>query len=743
MKKVISLKNLFAPLFALIILGLMLGAPNAFGKETPDLGESSISIPWKDFKELLDKIEKTTPVVEPPPPFQYALGRGEITGSLEKGILELKATYSLSILKKGWVRVPLVSSSSPISDILIDGKAAPVTDNNGQVTLILRGQGSHTLTMKFRVTASMRPGPGAVSLNLPKGAGQVLNLKVGPKLSGVSVSGATVSHIKGAPLAAILTGDSLNISYTVASEKTGVTQEILPAKVLVENNTLVSIDEGFIRAVVQMFYEVRHAPVNEFKVEVPKGFDVADCTGPSLVGWKLDKESGVLTATVGFEVKGAYTLAIILEKSTKQESFAFAIPEVKALDVERERGFIAVQVTGGVEVTATGQIDGLQMVDSKELPPGLRSGATNPIVLSFKYLQHPFSADLKVVRHKTQNVLGAAIDTANYVVQVTLDGDCVSLAEFTVRNNRKQFLKIILPENEKIALWSSFVAGKPVRPSKAKDGAILLPLEKSGYSGATLKSFKVEIIYYSNLGANLWGTGGFDVLLPKVDLPISRSALTVFAPSNYLYSRSGGSMNEPYKERSLLSTTLRGSREIDGDGFLDMKEEPRAPKPTSKMKAGKSALMVQQAEAEQVFQRRIRAANEAKDSTGALPARFSLPKQGTSLRFTELITIDDPSTLRLKYISKKMITFLNYILFFLVLGFTWFSKSILKKFPGRIGYILFGAFALIIIIVVGMGCTVISPVAGAVVGIFALLVKWFVKLIAKQAKKPGTMENSP
>ncbi|MCZ7586192.1 MAG: hypothetical protein M5R36_24320 [Deltaproteobacteria bacterium] len=55
-------------------------------------------------------------------------------------------------------------------------------------------------------------------------------------------------------------------------------------------DTLVSVDEGFIRAVAQLAFEVRHAPVTEFAVRLPEGFEVADCSGASLIGWKVDGE---------------------------------------------------------------------------------------------------------------------------------------------------------------------------------------------------------------------------------------------------------------------------------------------------------------------------------------------------------------------------------------------------------------------------------------------------------------------
>jgi len=705
---------------AVIVLAVLVST-SAVAQELPEFGKSAVSIPWEDFKAILEKLQAPRPPEDPQPPVDYTLGRGSLTGTLDQGRLEITTTYPLSVLKKGWVVIPLVGTYTPLANVLIDGKTAPVTDREGKVALVVKGPATHTLTLEFRVTAVMRPGPGSVSLELPQAAGQVLRLKVGPKLSGVTVDGATMSTDDQGRVTAILTGDSLTARYTVAMEKKEDAREKLPPKVLVENSTLVSIDEGFIRAIVQLAYEVRHAPVSEFKLRIPEGFDVADCTGASLAGWKIDENSRVLTATVGFEVSGAYSLTLVLERSTKQESFSFPVPEVQAVEVERERGFFAVQVTGGVEVTVAEQIEGLQLVDAKELPSGLRSGATNPIVLSFKYLRHPFAADLKVVRHETQPVLGAAIDTANYVMQITEDGDCVTRAVYTVRNNRKQFLEITLPHSEKIALWSSFVAGKPVKPSKTKQGKILLPLEKSSYAGSDLTSFTVEVIFYSNLGSSLRPIGALDIAMPEVDLPISRSMLSVFGPTRFTYSRIAGSMRGRYEPISPLLQPLRKAAKraqepmmdrLTGyagydeavEGELEVKEESFG------------RLEMQQAEAEKVFRKKIRAAQQVQDVSGALPARFMVPEEGTSLRFTELITIGEASSLTLGYASRKLSGALALLTLLITLALAWYAT--------RKGTALFVLGVAAIVVLVASGVSVGWVVLGAVIGIIARLVHW-------------------
>ncbi|MCZ7586191.1 MAG: hypothetical protein M5R36_24315 [Deltaproteobacteria bacterium] len=115
--------------------------------------------------------------------------------------------------------MPLVNPGSPIAEILVDGKQAAVTNETGQVSLVLRGPADHTLRLRFSAPASMRPGPGTASLQLPRAAGHVLELRAGDKLAGITVDGATMSERPDKTHVAVLTNDYLTVRYTVALEQ--------------------------------------------------------------------------------------------------------------------------------------------------------------------------------------------------------------------------------------------------------------------------------------------------------------------------------------------------------------------------------------------------------------------------------------------------------------------------------------------------------------------------------------------
>ncbi|HSK62220.1 MAG TPA: hypothetical protein VK893_00200 [Pyrinomonadaceae bacterium] len=77
-------------------------------------------------------------------------------------------------------------------------------------------------------------------------------------------------------------------------------------------------------------------------------------------------------------------------------------------------------------------------------------------------------------------------------------------------------------------LWSASVAGRPIRPGRAPDGSLLLPLEKSR-SGGDAPAFIVEVSYLDR--ATPWtDKGRARVSLVSVDLPISKSHLLLHHP---------------------------------------------------------------------------------------------------------------------------------------------------------------------------------------------------------------------
>src|SRR5437899_10702638 len=107
----------------------------------------------------------------------------------------------------------------------------------------------------------------------------------------------------------------------------------------------------------------------------------------------------------------------------------------------------------------------------------------------------------------------ANVEEARYQVLVSREGKTFVQARYAVRNNQRNFLKITLPAGA--TLWSASLSGKAVRPGRAPDGSVLLPLDKAR-AGAEGPPLAVEVVYV--LRGTAWNEQGqFALVLSALD----------------------------------------------------------------------------------------------------------------------------------------------------------------------------------------------------------------------------------
>jgi len=195
-------------------------------------------------------------------------------------------------------------------------------------------------------------------------------------------------------------------------------------------------------------------------------------------------------------------------------------------------------------------------------------------------------------------------------------------SRFAVRNNQRNFLKLTLPPTA--VLWSASVAGRPIRPGKAPDGSLLLPLEKTR-SGEESPAFVVEISYLDR-AASWVDKGRTRVSLVAVDLPISKSHLLLHHPPLFRVTPAPG-----------LSGSFRVADYAEPESpALRSEATPSA----SEQQRAEGEIPAEQAEAKQLV------AKLRNDKTGAkparnLPLRVVFPHFGPSLFLISELTAEN------------------------------------------------------------------------------------------------------
>jgi len=285
---------------------------------------------------------------------------------------------------------------------------------------------------------------------------------------------------------------------------------------------LVGLGEDASQLTAEVQIEVIQGLAKDVKLQLPEQFTVNQVSGPIVADW--DAQPRELTVTFLEPVEQSTRFVITGEIRLAREG-QLQVPIVRLTAAERETGGLAVEVLGAGEIKDR-QASGLDEAEASELGQ-LISARQSPSLLAFRLKagdgKSSRSLTLAVARYTPQAVLNANVEEAQYRVLFTEDGKMLVQCRLAVRNNQRNFLKLTLPANA--TLWSASVAGRPIRPGRAPDGALLLPLQKTR-SGGDAPPFAIEVAYMDR--APVWTDKGRARLsLVALDMPISRSGLLI------------------------------------------------------------------------------------------------------------------------------------------------------------------------------------------------------------------------
>jgi prepilin-type processing-associated H-X9-DG protein len=310
-----------------------------------------------------------------------------------------------------------------------------------------------------------------------------------------------------------------------------VASETVTAWVRAEIVDTITLTETLLSGRAQIRYDIGNAPVKELRVKIPAEFRNVEITGPNIRSreqagdsWRVELQS---------KTRGFYTLTVTWEQSRSSRTNLVPIAGVAAENVERETGLLAIVARTPLQVTELKSTD-VQRVDTGDLPDwaGAPEDAT---VLAYRYARPGYQLSVEARRYDEAEVLRALVDSAHFTTVVADDGQVMTEMTLSVRNNGRQFLEIELPQGA--VVWSAFVAGQPVRPSR-NNGKLLLPIESSGSGDG---SISVEVTYAgTNVFPRARGTAEF--ASPKFDVPLKNARWELFLPPDYSYREFSGTM---------------------------------------------------------------------------------------------------------------------------------------------------------------------------------------------------------
>ena len=499
-----------------------------------------------------------------PPPVDATLTRVDydlrIAGDLATG----RASLTVDVLKDGWVRVP-IPSGLLVREARLDGKLVSLVSSSGkgasQLSAVLAHAGRAVLLLDIALPVNASAGEERISLpstssGVTRAAVQLPRQGVDVKLSGGLLTEKTEIGEESKWLAYARGNEPLTFTWHRKIEDHHIT---LPLRQRGSLTQLTSLSEDSTSLYAEVNIEVTQGAAKEARIQLPENITINQVSGGMVADWEV--KAGELVVTFLEPVEQSARFTITGETKTPRDGH-IDISLLRLLNTERDTGGVAVEVLGAGEIKDL-KTQGLENADAAELGDYV-AARQSPSMVAFHFrssdAKAPRSLTVDIARYAQQAVLMANIEEARYRVLLSKEGKSLVQAQYAIRNNQRNFLKITLPAGA--AIWSASLAGKPVRPGEAKDGSLLLPLEKSR-AGEEAPAFVLEIFYLVRQTA--WTDKGKATLaLPAVDLPISRTGLLLYHPPLFKLAPEAGAFRvEAYEAPTSAAFGLGAGSAID------------------------------------------------------------------------------------------------------------------------------------------------------------------------------------
>jgi hypothetical protein len=524
-----------------LLLIVTLGLTSSFAQTAATASDGWVVLPVSEYTALKQAAYPGEP--EPTaPPVEATLSRIDYVLKVDGDLATGEARLTVDVIKNGWVRVAMPDGLI-VRDAQLDGRPVNLAMSTtakgpGRADLLLSKTGRSILTMK--IVAPVNSVAGTDILHLPVSNSAVSHAIVELTRQGVDVritGGLLLEHAEVANgsrwVANGKGGEPLTFAWRRKVDDERAKQ---PLRFRGSITQLVGLGEDTTQVNAEVQVNVTQGLANEVVVQLPEKLTVNQVSGAMVADWDVTNNQLKVMFIEPVEKTARFTLSgeLQLPRSGKVN-----VPLIRLPAAERETGGVGVEVLGAGEIKGR-QPNGLEDAEAGELGQ-LVSNRQSPSLIAFRLQPADGKSErtlsLDVARYTPQAVLTANIEEAQYNTLIAADGKILVQSRFAVRNNQRNFLKLTLPATA--VLWSASVAGRPIRPGRAPDGSLLLPLQKSR-SGDDAPAFVVEVSYLDR-AASWTDKGRTRVSLVAVDLPISKSNLLLHHPPLFRVTPVAGS----------------------------------------------------------------------------------------------------------------------------------------------------------------------------------------------------------
>ena len=523
------------------ILMMMMTAHAASAQQPPRPNETSraVTLTLAEYNRLIDLVGRPAPA-SATAPVAAVLASSDLRVRVDRDNARGVFTVNGDALRGGVSRVNLISGATLI-DASAAGRPLPLVADGAAHTALIPGPGPFSLTLEWGAPLMFRPGRAAFVLPVPKSGTARATFDLPGDQADVRLSSGLVTRRTAADGRTIVEatldpGSAVEVSWSMRdSAPTAAAREL---RTLSEVMTLVTLGDSDVRMVALIDLTVLQGELRTVGVRLPTGYELTGVSGSSLENSEPTDEG--LTLTIANPAARSHQFLISLERPHNSGSFSLDTGFVAVRDVQRERGEVAIEGVGTLELNAP-EREPLHRIDVRELNRALQSLARLPLLSAFRYQRaagaNPTLA-FDVKRFADAGVLAAVADRAVATTLVTSEGRALTEVILTVQNRAQPFLKVSLPAGA--TMVSVDVAGQPAKPVLGTDGT-RVPLLRPGFRPNG--PYQVSYVYL-HAGTPFDKKGDIEMTLPRMDMPVGIVEWEVFAPERYSIKSIGGNAIE-------------------------------------------------------------------------------------------------------------------------------------------------------------------------------------------------------
>jgi hypothetical protein len=361
-------------------------------------------------------------------------------------------------------------------------------------------------------------------------------------------------------------GSALAAAFSFVTRPVQIVQTITerPRRTTAAISTIANVREDVVHVTTTFRYRIQFAGTDTFRIAVPEEVsDRLQLEGDGIKERRRTNSAGedevvVWTVILHSEAIGDCTFTAQYDRklSIPEEGTTLQLEPIKALDVDRETGEIAIQKQRSLSIDATPT--GLEEIDPRELSQPLRQSQP---YLAYRYYQHPAQLSLGITKHEIQDVVETVVRRAYIEAVLTEEGPITVRARYELKSSERQRLAVTL---HKPRILGFSVAGRTVAPEKApaapggdsEEKTYLINVARTTDSN---EPFQITMVFETPLAQEKLGLN--DILrlpLPKFEdgVKFQQTYVRIWVPKDYRL------VGNPEGFTSHIGVGLWDSREI-------------------------------------------------------------------------------------------------------------------------------------------------------------------------------------